>query len=173
MAIETARWLRSAAFAGAVGLALATAVHAEDPDPAAITKAKEFMAAAQSVRLADQMLTLMEKPLAQLIEKANPGRGKEIADLLREKLFPAMRERLPEFTELAAHVYAKHFTAAELDQLIAFYDSPIGKKLLAEQPAMLSEMNAVAQAWGQNLAMDVMRKLAPEFEKRGLAMPKI
>jgi hypothetical protein len=156
-----------------VGLVLATAARAQEPDPAALAKAKEFIAAAHSVRLADQMLTLMEKPLSQLIEKVNPGRGQEIADLLREKLFPAMRERLPEFTDLASHVYAKHFTAADLDQLIAFYDSPIGKKLLAEQPAMLAEMNAVAQAWGQNLAMDVMRKLAPEFQKRGLTMPNI
>jgi hypothetical protein len=155
------------------GLALATAVRAQEPDAAALAKAKEFIAAAHSIKLADQMLTLMEKPLTQLIEKVNPGRGKEIADLLREKLFPAMRERLPEFTDLASRVYAKHFTAADLDQLIAFYESPIGKKLVAEQPAMLAEMNAVAQAWGQNLAMDVMRKLAPEFQKRGLAMPNI
>jgi len=151
----------------------ATNARAQEPNPAALAKAKEFIAVAHSIKLADQMLTLMEKPLTQLIEKVNPGRGKEIADLLREKLLPAMRERLPEFTDLASHIYAKHFTAADLDQLIAFYESPIGKKLLAEQPTMLTEMNSVAQAWGQNLAMDVMRKLAPEFQKRGLTMPNI
>ena len=166
-------WLGCVFLAGVAGLGFATSVRAQEPDAATIAKAKEFIAAAHSIKLADQMLTLMEKPLTQLIEKVNPGRGKEIADLLREKLLPAMRERLPEFTDLASHIYAKHFTAADLDQLIAFYESPIGKKLLAEQPAMLTEMNSVAQAWGQNLAMDVMRKLAPEFQKRGLTMPNI
>jgi hypothetical protein len=159
--------------AGVVGLALATTARAQEPDPAALAKAKEFIAAAHSDKLADQMLTLMEKPLSQLVENVNPGRGKETADLLREKLFPAMRERLPEFTDLAARIYAKHFTVADLEQLIAFYGSPIGKKLVAEQPAMLTEMSAVAQAWGQNLGLEVMRKLAPEFKKRGLAMPNI
>jgi hypothetical protein len=154
-------------------LALATSGRAEEPDPAAIAKAKEAMAAAHSDKLAVQMLTLMEKPLSDLIESVNPGRGKETADLLREKLFPAMRERLPEFTDLAARIYAKHFTVADLEQLIAFYESPIGQKLVAEQPAMLAEMSAVAQAWGENLALDVMRKLEPEFQKRGLTMPNI
>lgn len=166
------RWLRCAFFAGMMGLVLAAA-RAEEPTPAAIAKAKEFMAAAHADKLADQMLTLMEKPLSQLVEQANPGRGKESADLLREKLFPAMRERMPEFTDLAARIYAKHFTVADLEKLIAFYESPIGRKLVAEQPAMLNEMTAVAQAWGENLAAEVMRKLEPEFHKRGLAMPNI
>jgi hypothetical protein len=116
---------------------------------------------------------MMEKPLSQLIESANPGHAKEVTDLLHDRFIPAMRERLPEFTDLAARVYAKHFTVADLEQLIAFYNSPIGKKLLAEQGAMLAEMGQLGQAWGRNVATDVMRKLAPEFQKRGLAMPNI
>jgi uncharacterized protein len=170
---EGTRLLASVLLAGMVGLALATSAWAEEPDPAAIAKAKEVMAAAHSDKMAAQMITLMEKPLSELIESVNPGRGKETADLLREELFPAMRQRMPEFTDLAARIYAKHFTVADLEQLIAFYESPIGKKLVAEQPAMLTEMSAVAQAWGENLAMEVMRNLEPEFHKRGLTMPNI
>jgi hypothetical protein len=154
-------------------LALPTAARAEEPDPAAVAKAKEVMAAAHSDRMADQVITMMEKPLSQLIESANPGRAKEVTDLLHDRFIPAMRERLPEFTDLAARVYAKHFTVADLEQLIAFYNSPIGKKLLAEQGAMLAEMGQLGQAWGRNVATEVMRKLAPEFQKRGLAMPNI
>jgi hypothetical protein len=165
--------LASALLACVIGLALAAAARADEPDPAAIAKAKEVMAAAHSDKMADQMVTLMEKPLSQLIESANPGHGKEVADLLRERFIPEMRKRLPEFTDMAARIYAKHFTVEDLDQLVAFYDSPIGKKLVAEQSAMLAETSAVAQAWGQNLALEVLRKLAPEFRKRGLAMPNI
>jgi len=155
------------------GLASATTARAQDPDPAAVAKAKEVMAAAHSDKMMDQMITLMEKPLSQLIEGANPGRGKEVTDLLHDRVIPAMRERMPEFTDLAARVYAKHFTVEDLDQLIAFYDSPVGKKLLAEQGQMLTEMSQIGQAWGRNVAIEVMRKLAPEFQKRGLAMPNI
>ncbi len=128
---------------------------------------------AQSYTMADEAVTLMEKPLSQLIESSNPGRGKEVADLLRERLIPAMRDRLPEFIELAAGVYTKHFTHADFDQLIAFYESPVGKKLFTEQGTMLREMSQVADAWGRNLAAEVMRKLAPEFQKRDLATPNI
>lgn len=156
-----------------VGFALATAASADDPDPAAIVKAKEVMAAAHSDKVADQVITLMEKPLSQLIESANPGRGKEVAELLREHFIPAMRERLPEFSDMAARVYAKHFTVDELTQLVEFYDSPIGKKLVIEQGAMLTELSQIGQAWGRNVAHEVLRQLGPEFEKRGLTMPNI
>jgi uncharacterized protein len=154
-------------------LAFSTTVRAQESDPAAVAKAKEVMAAAHSDKMADQVITMMEKPLSQLIESANPGRAKEVTDLLHDQFIPAMRERLPEFTDMAARVYAKHFTVEDLDQLIAFYDSPIGKKLVAEQGAMLAEMGQLGQAWGRNVATEVMRKLAPEFQKRGLAMPNI
>jgi len=157
---------------GLFALLAAASARAEDPDPA-VAKAKELLAAAQQDKMADQVITLMEKPLSQLVESTNPGRGKEVEALLHDQFLPAMREHLPEFMDLAAHVYAQHFSVEELDQLLAFYKSPVGKKLVAEQPAMLTEMTGIAQAWGRNVAGEVLRKMAPEFQKRGLSMPNI
>jgi hypothetical protein len=115
----------------------------------------------------------MQKPLSQLMERSNPGRGREVADLMQERLIPAMRKRAPEFINQAASVYSKHFTIADLDQLIAFYKSPVGKKLFAAQGTILTEMKQVAQVWVQDLATEVTQSLAPEFQKRGLAMPNL
>ena len=169
--VRPARFV-SVLLACAIGLATLGAGHAQEND-ASVAKAKELLAAAQQDKMADQVITLMEKPLGQLIESTNPGRSKEVEALLHDQFLPAMRDHLPEFMDLAAHVYAQHFSVDELDQLLAFYQSPVGKKLVAEQPAMLNEMTGIAQAWGRNVAGEVLHKMAPEFQKRGLSMPNI
>ncbi|UBQ51286.1 DUF2059 domain-containing protein [Aeromonas hydrophila] len=48
-------------------------------------------------------------------------------------------------TEVAA-IYRKHFTEAELKQLIAFYQSPVGKKSLDTMPAIFQESALVGQS---------------------------
>jgi hypothetical protein len=131
------------------------------------------MLRAQSYTVADEAVTLAQKYLSDLIERSNPDRGPEVADLLRERVIPAMREHVPEFVSVAAGVYSSHFTRADLDQLIAFYESPVGKKLFAEQGTILREMVEVAETWGRNRASEVLRALEHEFQERGLSMPSI
>ena len=36
-------------------------------------------------------------------------------------------------------IYAKHFTADELKQMVAFYKTPVGAKTLVEMPAVINE----------------------------------
>lgn len=48
-------------------------------------------------------------------------------------------------TEVAA-IYRKHFTEAELKALIAFYQSPVGKKSLDTMPAIFQESSLVGQS---------------------------
>ena len=64
--------------------------------------------------------------------------------------------------ELVIPIYAKHFTHDEIKELLAFYETPIGKKLISTQPAMLQESMAVGQTWGESLADQVMQELAAE-----------
>lgn len=42
-------------------------------------------------------------------------------------------------------LYARHFTADELHQLAAFYASPLGAKMLASMPQILSESMQIGQ----------------------------
>jgi hypothetical protein len=64
-----------------------------------------------------------------------------------------------EMINLVAPIYAKHFSHDEIKQLIAFYESPIGRRLIAEQPGIATESMAVGQQWGQKLAARMMQKL--------------
>jgi len=63
-----------------------------------------------------------------------------------------MRESLAEFLtadlwqETVAGVYARHFTAAELQQAVAFYGSPMGRKILGLQSSLDAEVGDAVEA---------------------------
>ncbi len=56
-------------------------------------------------------------------------------------------------------IYKKHFTPAEIKELLVFYDSPIGKKLSRESSAMTTEAMEAAQTLGTRIGIKIMTKM--------------
>ncbi|MDR0642848.1 MAG: DUF2059 domain-containing protein [Treponema sp.] len=63
------------------------------------------------------------------------------------------------FVDLFIPVYDKYFTHDEIKGLIQFYESPIGKKLLAVTPLITQDSYGIGQAWGEKLARDIIEEL--------------
>jgi len=159
---------------GLAALALATpgAADAQNAaDPAALAKAKELLQASNLIAMRDQMVALVEAQIAALVRDANPGQDDKVdrgvADLVR----PALKRRIPEYLDLAAGVYADHFTRAELDQLITFYKSPLGQKLVREQAELVPDITKMSKAWINRVGNDVLKDAAADLTKRGLKAP--
>ena len=79
----------------------------------------------------------------------------------------------PRFAELndeMAKLYATHFTDQELKAILAFYKSPVGQKLLAEQPTVVDASMRYAQDWANKLSDQVIAKMREELKKRGHPM---
>src|SRR5580704_6368134 len=87
----------------------------------------------------------------------------EIANNLEKQLGP----RSSEVIDATARIYASHFTEAELKDLLAFYQSPLGRKSVAEEPKITDESMAYAGQWGDDLSVDVINKMRAEMKKRG------
>lgn len=62
-------------------------------------------------------------------------------------------------------IYANYFTAGEIQQLLAFYRTPLGQKLITTQPAILRDSMAAGQKWGEELAEQILKELAAEGYK--------
>jgi hypothetical protein len=61
-------------------------------------------------------------------------------------------------------VYDKHFTHTEIQGLIEFYKSPLGKKLLEKQPIIMKESYQVGEQWGEG----VVEKMQEKLQEKGL-----
>jgi hypothetical protein len=66
---------------------------------------------------------------------------------------------LDDLVNMLAPVYEKHMTEADLNEVIKFYNSPVGKKLAEKTPAIMEGSMEAGQMWGQSVGQKVMTKL--------------
>lgn len=75
--------------------------------------------------------------------------------------------RISEVLDNTARIYASHFTEQELKDLVTFYQSPLGKKMVAQEPKALDESMASAGKWAEDLSLQVIDSMRAEMKKRG------
>ncbi len=153
----------------ALGLALAVwvgAADAQQPSASAITTAKEVITAKGAAALYDPLVPGVIEQAKSVFLQANPTLGKdlnEVAVKLRAEYAPRKAEVLNDMAKL----YASRFTEQELKDALAFYKSPLGRKLLAEEPNILDQSMKNAQTWADRLSQEVIAKIRTEMKKRG------
>ena len=140
-------------------------------DPVALAKAKALVQVSNLVAMRDQMVGLVEAQIAALVRDANPGEDDKVNRAVADVIRPALKRRIPEYLDLAAGVYADHFTRAELDQLVSFYKSPLGQKLVREQDELVPAMTQMSRDWVNRVGNEVLKDAADDFTKRGLKAP--
>jgi uncharacterized protein len=118
---------------------------------------------------------IFDKTVAGMLENTRP----QIAAALppgdyKEKLVDAFLERFKqkldatEMVNLAVPVYDKYFTKAEIDGLIAFYSTPLGKKAISVLPQVVTESQSagmkLGEKWGQEAMTEVLEE-NPDLKK--------
>lgn len=73
---------------------------------------------------------------------------------------------LDELTTMLVPVYSKYLTQSDLEQVIAFYQSPAGKKFASKTPLIMGESMQVGQEWGLKIGQEFMKKL----QQRGYSL---
>jgi hypothetical protein len=162
---------RAAGFAAlAVALfAMAPPAHSGEPTAAAMATAKELVKATDSTAVFDPLIAGVVEQAKSLFLQQNPALAKdlnEIAAQIRTQLAP----RFVELSNEIAKEYASNFTNDELKAILAFYQSPVGKKLLAQQPAVIDTSMKFAQNWANKLSDQVIAEMRQELKKRGHAL---
>jgi len=64
-------------------------------------------------------------------------------------------------------VYAKYFTQDDIRGMLAFYESPVGKKMIQTMPAVVQDSMAVGQRWGQTVMPRVIATLQQRLRAEG------
>jgi len=66
-----------------------------------------------------------------------------------------LTETLPQLIDSIAGLYAAKLTQPELDALLAFYTSPIGRRFRELQPMLVTESTAIGQRWGMRIGAEI------------------
>lgn len=159
----------AALFAAIACLAVPHCVVAQsEMDQTALEKARELMALYEQQDVMGDFPDRSARNITKVLEQQNPGKAQEIGDLIAAKIQPMMRGRLPEFYESIAAIYAQHFTAGELQDLIDFFGTSTGQKFTKERWAMTAERYAMGVRWASKVTHEILGDLTPELQKRGL-----
>ncbi|MBS0409093.1 MAG: DUF2059 domain-containing protein [Proteobacteria bacterium] len=93
------------------------------------------------------------------IQRANPGVKPE----LRPTSDQATREEMKSFADRLyageVDIYARHFTEAQLTDLIAFYKSPTGQTFVRESASLGQERNLLSR----RLASEILSRIVANF----------
>lgn len=68
-----------------------------------------------------------------------------------------------DFEELLIPIYSKYYTEKELDDIIAFYKTSTGQKVIKTMPDMTKESMQAGQEWGMKLGQKVMKKINEKY----------
>jgi hypothetical protein len=158
-----------AARAGAIVVALfgfAAAAHAQAPSAAQLKLARQVVEVSGSARAFDSVLPQLFRQIYTVYSQQNPDLSKELAGTL-ESLIPEFDKRKEEIVVIISRAFAEKFTEAELNDLLTFYNSPTGKKLIATNNDILRDAYTKTQEWSGKLSQELDKRLKDEMKKKG------
>jgi hypothetical protein len=79
-----------------------------------------------------------------------------------DRFLAEARNHRADFESMIVDVYERHFSADELRQLIAFNQTPVGQKMIAEMPAVMQESSQAGQQWGRKIGASIAAQLQSE-----------
>jgi uncharacterized protein len=144
-----------------------TSKPASTSEPANVNPQKEadirrLMSVTGAAGLGVATMSNMETSMRPLLEKSMPPgeyRARLIELFFQKFHAEATQESL---TNLVIPIYDRHFSDDEIKGLIAFYETPLGKKSISVLPQVVSEAQQAGGAWGSELGRRCMQEVLTE-----------
>jgi TonB family protein len=148
------------------------ALNAIDPETAA--DIRRLIEAMGTKNIVPQMFESQLQPVReQLLKNLNNLPADVDKEKIADRFIQMMKDRIDsgELADLAIPVYAKYFTHDEIKDMLAFYESPTGKRFTEEAPSAIRDVQAaVSQHWQNVVLPQLIRQMAVEFPE--LSKPK-
>lgn len=111
--------------------------------------------------------------LVRSIRVENPDAAKAAMASLNREILAFTKEVVEKAggpADRMVAAYDERFSAEEVKQLLAFYDSPLGKRYLAETVKILSETGNFYDSWTKIYGDDLKQRLEAVAKKEGFSV---
>jgi hypothetical protein len=152
-----------------VALGIIGAAHAAappQPSPAALLLAKQIIEIKGVKTMFDPVVRGVVEKAKDVFMQTNFMWAKDLNEVA-VIVHKDYDHRASELVDETARIYAGHFTEAELKSILTFYQSPLGQKMIVEEPKAMDESMTSAATWADQLSTEVMAKMRVEMKKRG------
>jgi hypothetical protein len=163
------RLVLAGAFALAIGGTqplFAQALSNPNPNANSIALARELLVLKGGQQMFDGMVLGVIDRTRDALLPTNPSLSRplqEVTAQLRTEFEPKKSEVFNE----VSRAYARHFTESELKEMLAFYKTTLGRKVLSSESLAVEDGFKRAQEWSATFADQVMSRLRTEMKKKG------
>lgn len=124
-----------------------------------------------AVNIGKRMSEFFGEQLWQSVKAARPDVPQNLFDILQSEVNGVIDRRISELSDLIVPVYHKHFTHAEIKELMRFYRSDLGLKMIEVMPTLVQESMAVGQRWGHSIAPEIQIRVLERLQAEGVELP--
>jgi uncharacterized protein len=163
-----ARAIGAAAIACVVfqGASIEVARAQQQPTAAAIALASQLLEIKGGLAAFDPAVDGVIISHRNTLLQINPNLGRDIDAVVALMRADSATRRKEMQTEIAKG-YASLFSEQDLREIIAFYKTPLGKKMVENEPKAGEESTGRAAAWIEKYAEATMQRMRAEMKKKG------
>lgn len=153
-------------------LLVASVVSADETKQRAL--AEEMLKASQADSVLENMSKQVNAMFAQTVKQMNvPEERRAEAEKYQQRLNKILEEEMA-WSKLKGQfidVYVEVFSEEELEELVSFYNSPVGKKLISKMPRLMQKSMGLAQQHMQTIIPKI-KALSQEMQAELYQQPK-
>jgi len=142
------------------------AAQAQQPSAAAVALARDVIVNKGAGSMTDPLVRGVIESVKNSFVPTNPNLMRELNDVAAA-LHKELDVKSSEVLEQMAQAYAARFTEQELKDLLVFYKTPLGQKIIKEEPNAIEDGLKRAQQWADAFAETVMARMRNEMQKKG------
>jgi uncharacterized protein len=136
------------------------------PSASAVATARELVETKGGSAMFDPVIISVVEQTKGALLQTNPQLAKDLNDVSAQ-LRTEFASKRDELLGYAAKLYAERFSEQELKDMLAFYKSPLGRKMSNVEPQVLDQTFTYIQQWGQQVSEQVMNRFRAEMKKKG------
>jgi len=131
--------------------------------------ATELMELTGAGALSDQMGAAVTTQFDAVLRHGYPDMSPRGYQIVEETVQDLLRQGMAaELSDEAVQVYARYFTEQDLRKLLAFYKTPVGRKVIKNMPAVMTESMQVGQRWAERMSPKLQKELHKRLVAEGL-----
>ena len=138
----------------------------QKPSPAAIAAAKELLVLKGGDIVFNPVVNNVVDKVKDVFVPTNPNLNKELNEVAAQ-LKKQYDSKRAELLNNVARIYAERFSEQELKGLVAFYKSPLGRKMVTDEPKIIDQSLNYVENWGNELSDGVLSRFREEMKKKG------
>lgn len=163
---------RLSGFAAAALLALSLAFGAAAPAvsqeiaPEQLALARKYVDLTNKAQIYEAIAVMTASQTSKLLSQSNPEITKQIDEQIGKSLEARKGKRDDLFNQIA-RIYAVTYTQEELQQIVAFYETPVGQKLAENAMAINQDVAKVMQIYTSNFGTEFVREVRAALKAAG------